>query len=194
MFIQKLKQFYIQMRYKKISVYGDIKILGGIPHFKIPRSGRINFSRGVVLNSDFSKTNTALTYKCKFVTGYNGVISVGENSMFNGVCVVAYESVVIGKNCQIASSTMIADTNFHPVDPVERELQVTGKEFPFSSVRNAKIQIGDNVWIGWNCTILKGVEIGDNSIVAAGSVVTSGHYPSNSIIAGNPAKVIKNLC
>ena len=193
MLFQKLKKLYIKKRYKKISLCGNIHILGKFPHFKIPKNGRVEFGHNVVLNSDFYQSNTALTFRCKFVTGYEGKISVGENTMFNGGCVVAYEEVIIGKNCQFASSTMIADTNFHPVDARERELQVTGKPFLFSSVKNARIKIGNNVWVGWNCTILKGVQIGDNTIVAAGSVVTSGVYPENSILAGNPAKVVKTL-
>lgn len=121
-----------------------------------------------------------------------GFISVGENTMLNGVCIVSYEKVEIGNDCQIASSTMISDTDFHPVDPDLRREQVRGKPFPFSSVGKKPIKIGDNVWVGWNCTILKGVEIGDNSIVAAGSVVLAGSYPSGSLLAGNPARVIKN--
>jgi len=193
MLSRRLKAAYLKMRHKKISVGQGLKVLGGLPHFKIPREGRITFGENVVLNSDFLNTNTSLSYKCKFVTGYEGKISVGDNTMFNGVCVVAYEEVEIGANCQIASMTIIADTNFHPVNPEMRELQVKGLPFPFSSVKNSKIKIGDNVWIGWNSTILKGVVIGDNSIVAAGSVVTSGFYPANSIIAGNPAKVVKEI-
>ena len=60
-------------------------------------------------------------------------------------------------------------------------------------VKKEEIKIGDNVWIGWNCTVLKGVQIGKNSVVAAGSVVLRGKYPNNSLIAGNPAKVVKVL-
>ncbi len=178
---------------KKVFLEGEVIILGPLPHFKIPRDGTVTFGKNVVLNSDFAMTNTALTYRCKFVTGYEGQIKVGDNSMFNGVCVVSYKRVSIGKNCQIASSTMISDTDFHPVDPSERELQVTRQAFNISSVKSKEISIGDNVWIGWNCTILKGVIIGNNSIVAAGSVVTSGLYPDNCIIAGNPAKVVKYI-
>ncbi|PKG82238.1 acyltransferase [Colwellia sp. 75C3] len=193
MTFQKLKKLYIEMRYKNVFFSGKINILGKLPHFKIPKNGIVEFGNNVVLNSDFANTNTALTYRCKFVTGYEGKITVGENTMFNGVCVVSYKEVEIGANCQIASSTIIADTNFHPVDPIEREKQVTGQDFSFSSVKNAQIKIGNNVWIGWNCTVLKGVEIGDNCIVAAGSVVTTGVYLENSIIAGNPAKVVKKI-
>jgi acetyltransferase-like isoleucine patch superfamily enzyme len=191
--ILKTKQFIMLAINKKVTLIGDVKILGPLPHFKIPRNGVVIFGNNVVLNSDFSKTNTSLTYRCKFVTGYDGKIQIGDNTMFNGVCVVSYKQVTIGKNCQIASSTMISDTDFHPVDPSERELQVTGQEFKFTSVKSVDIVIADNVWVGWNCTILKGVIIGENSIVAAGSVVTSGIYPPNCIIAGNPAKVVKYI-
>lgn len=177
---------------KKLTINYKVRVLGFLPYFKIPKNGRIVFSQSVVVNSDFKNTNTALTYRCKFVTGYEGFISVGENTMLNGVCIVSYEKVEIGNDCQIASSTMISDTDFHPVDPDLRREQVRGKPFPFASVGKKPIKIGDNVWIGWNCTILKGVEIGDNSIVAAGSVVLAGSYPPGSLLAGNPARVIKN--
>ena len=176
----------------QIFLDGDIKILGKLPHFKIPKNGKIFFGNQVVLNSDFKNTNTALTYRCKFVTGYDGVIKIGKHTMLNGVCIVSYQKVEIGDECQIASSTIISDTDFHPVDPILRSKQVKGESFPFSSVGKKEIKIGNNVWIGWNCTILKGVEIGDHSIVAAGSVVLAGHYPNGSLIAGNPAKVIKS--
>ena len=192
-FINYLKNFLVKNLNHNVQLDGRVKILGGLPHFKVPRDGMVRFGRNVVLNSDFKNTNTALTYRCKFVTGYTGRITVGHNSMFNGVCVVAYKSVTIGANCQIASSTMISDTDFHPVDSAERLKQVSGQPFSFDSVKKAEIIIGENVWVGWNCTILKGVVIGDNCIVAAGSVVLSGKYPSDSLIAGNPAKVVKSL-
>ena len=141
MLLQRLKKIYIQILNKKVFLLGNIRILGKLPYFKIPRNGIVEFGNNVVLNSDFKNTNTALTYRCKFVTGYEGKIFVGDNTMFNGVCVVSYEEIRIGKNCQIASSTIISDTNFHPVDPLERERQVTGAEFSFSSVKNQKIKI-----------------------------------------------------
>lgn len=191
--LNKIKFFYIKFRHGRVSFDGEPIIMGKLPHIKLVGSGKVTFGKKVVINSDFSSTNTALTYRCKFVTGYEGNIVVGDNTMFNGVCIVSYKKITIGNNCQIASSTMIADTDFHPVDPKYRLLQVKGEFFPHATVKNEDIRIGDNVWIGWNCTVLKGVEIGDNSIVAAGSVVVSGIYPSNCLIAGNPAKVVKPL-
>lgn len=188
-----VKLFFLKKQNKNhVFLDGDLTILGQLPYLKTPKNGKVILGDKVVLNSDFKQTNTALTYRCKFVTGYDGVIKIGKHTMLNGVCVVSYENVEIGEECQIASSTMISDTDFHPVDPVLRSKQVKGENFPFSSVGKKAIKIGNNVWIGWNCTILKGVVIGNDCIVAAGSVVLAGNYPNGSLIAGNPAKVIKS--
>ena len=58
--------------------------------------------------------------------------------------------------------------------------------------KGAEVHIGNTVWIGGNCTILPGVTIGDNAVVAAGSVVTKD-VPANAVVAGNPARVIKYI-
>ncbi len=191
--LNKIYPYIIKYCQKKVSFGQNLVILGALPFFKLPKNGKVKLGCRVVLNSDFKNSNTALTYKCKFVTGYDGLIEIGDNTMINGSCIVSYLSVKIGKNCQIASSTLISDTDFHPIDSVARRAQVEGEEFSFDMVKKEQIDIGKNVWIGWNCTILKGVSIGDNSVVAAGSVVLRGNYPPNSLIAGNPAKVVKVL-
>ena len=105
---------------------------------------------------------------------------------------MSYDSVRIGDYVQIASATYISDTDSHPINNEERLNQISGRPYSFDSVAKKPIFIGDNTWIGWNVTILKGTIIGKNCIVAAGSVLTgSKTFPDNSIIAGNPAKVIK---
>lgn len=192
--LNKLYLFILKYFYeKKVFIEKELIILGKFPHFKLPKNGKIKFGNKVVINSDFKNSNTALTYRCKFVTGYDGFIEIGNNTMMNGTCIVSYLNVKIGKNCQIASSTLITDTDFHPIDSKTRKAQVEGNPFSFDMVKKDEIKIGDNVWIGWNSTILKGVEIGENCVVAAGSVVLRGKYPNNSLIAGNPAKVVKVL-
>ena len=171
----------------------NLRILGSIPYIKAPKGaiGRVSCGHNVVLNSDSKNSNTNLTTRVKFVLGYEGSITIGNNCDLNGICVVSYKSVRIGNYCQFASSTMICDTDFHPVDNLERYHQMAGAAFSFDSVKKEDIVIGDNSWIGWGCIILKGAHIGNNCIVAAGSVVLGKDYPDNSIIAGNPAKVVK---
>ena len=192
-FKSKLKALLLVWRYgKSIERRGDIRILRKMPVLKLPGSSKVYFGDKVVLNSDFERSNTALTYRCTLVCGFSGIIEIDDNSMLNGVAITAYKKVSIGKNCQIASCTLITDTDFHPVNPELRLKQALGHKIDHGSVNKAEVKIGDNVWIGWGSIILKGVKIGDNSIVAAGSVVID-EVPANVIVAGNPAKVVKQI-
>lgn len=176
----------------KFCAEGAIKILGRLPVFKLPGNGKIILGKKVVLNSDSERSNTALTSRCTLVCGLDGLIEIGDNTMLNGVCITAYKRVKIGKSCQIASCTLITDTDYHPINPDVRYQESLGQKFDYNLVNKQDVLIGDNVWIGWGCIVLKGVSIGDNSIIAAGSVVVSD-IPANVIAAGNPAKVKKTL-
>lgn len=187
----KFNLFKLKWR-KQLDLGLNVKILGGLPIIKAPKAGKVFISDDVVLNSDFINTNTSLTTRVKFVTGINGIIKIGKACQLNGTCMVAYDEIEIGDYCQFASSTLISDTDFHPVDPEERRAQVKGHAFSFDSVNKKKITIGNNVWVGWGAIILKGVTIGDNSIVAAGAVVVRD-VPENVVVAGNPAKVVKRI-
>lgn len=127
----------------------DLLVLGPIPYVKTPKNGRLFLGNGVIINSDSKNSNIALTTRCKFVTGYDGKITVGDNCDLNGTCIVSYDSVSIGDYCQISSNTLISDTDFHPVDIDERRKQMSGESFSLSSVNKRSILIGSNVWIGW---------------------------------------------
>jgi acetyltransferase-like isoleucine patch superfamily enzyme len=176
----------------KLQTDGPIRILGNLPVFKLPGNGKIILGNKVVLNSDHKHSNTALTFNCTLVCGLQGTIKIGNNTMLNGVAVTAYDNVTIGRNCQIASCTLISDTDFHPVNPGIRERESLGYKIDYATVNKKAISIGNNVWIGWGSTILKGVSIGDNSIIAAGSLVVND-IPANVLAAGNPAVVKKTL-
>lgn len=112
--------------------------------------------------------------------------------MLNGVSVTSYNKVTIDNSCQIVFSTLISDTDFHPISPDIRFRESVCHKINHSLVNKKPIVIGNNVCIGWGSTILKGVTIGDYSIIAAGSVVLND-IPANVIAAGNPAIVKKNI-
>ena len=192
-FRQKLMTRLLKLKYgNRIQTKGPIRILGKLPICKLPGNGKIILGSKVVLNSDFKRSNTALTYKCTLVCGLNGTIEIGDDTMLNGVAVTAYDKVTIGKNCQIASGTLISDTDFHPIDPATRERESMGYKINHSEVNKKPICIGNNVWIGWGSIILKGVTIGNNSIVAAGTVVLKD-VPANVLVAGNPAVIKRGI-
>lgn len=112
----------------------------------------------------------------------NSIISIGDKtSISNDVCIRALNKIEIGKKCLIGDRVTIYDSDFHEIDPHNRR-RSPGKILP--------VKIGDNVWIGSQSMIMKGVTVGENSIIAAGSVVTK-NVPSNCIVGGNPARIIR---
>jgi acetyltransferase-like isoleucine patch superfamily enzyme len=118
--------------------------------------------------------------QAKLFVGKKAQLIVGANSRLNGVHISARHSVIIGNNVRIAPYTIILDSDFHDVND------------HFAEGKSGDIVIEDNVWIATRSTILKGVTIGKGSVVAAGSVVTR-NVPPGTIVAGVPAKVIKQL-
>ena len=111
---------------------------------------------------------------------------------------MAEELIEIGSYCLISWNVGIADSDFHPIDPAQRRQDALAlapyynERPPRPPIRTAPVRIKDNVWIGMNAVILKGVTIGENSVVAAGSVVSKSVAP-NTVVAGNPAIVVKQF-
>lgn len=112
------------------------------------------------------------------------VIEIGtRTSLSNNVSIIACTAVTLGEECLLGDGVSIMDSDFHRVEPACR------REPPEN---DAPVSIGRNVWLGSRVMVLKGVSIGDNSVIAAGSVVTRS-IPANSLAAGNPARVIRPI-
>lgn len=129
------------------------------------------------------------------VASNDGQIIMGEYSKIGtGSKLLAVNKIIIGKYTGIAENTTIVDNNNHPINPEYRKrMRVTphGSDMrKWKHSVSSPIIIGENVWIGSNVRICKGVTIGDNSVIAACSVVTKD-VPANAIAAGNPAKIVK---
>jgi acetyltransferase-like isoleucine patch superfamily enzyme len=103
------------------------------------------------------------------------VITIGDNSGFSGVSIGAATEIRIGNNVLCGANSVITDFDWH----LDRR-----------NSRPAPVIINDNVWIGLNTTILKGVTIGENSMIGANSLVVKD-IPPNVIAGGNPCKVLK---
>ena len=108
--------------------------------------------------------------------------SIGHNCSFT-----VGRRITIGDDCRIASDVHMFDSPGHPTDPDARR---AGEPAKNEEVR--PISIGNNVWIGSRSTIYPGVTIGENSVVATGSTVTT-NVPPNCVVAGNPARQIRTL-
>jgi acetyltransferase-like isoleucine patch superfamily enzyme len=104
------------------------------------------------------------------------VIEVGDGTFVNHRTeLVAHERVRLGRDCLLAWDVLVLDSDSHSVD---------------GAPRSAPVTIGDRVWIGCRATVLKGVTIGDGAVVAACSVVT-GDVPAGALVAGTPARVVR---
>jgi len=115
----------------------------------------------------------------------DGRILIGEHVGLNGTTIAARQRITIGDNTMIGPNTIIVDFDGHAAWPPEDRWIKSGPA--------ADVVIGNDVWIGMNSIILKGVTVGAGSIIAAGSVVTRDVDPQ-SLYAGNPALKIKSLC
>lgn len=111
------------------------------------------------------------------------LIVVGDDTFLNGTRFGAARSIEIGPRCIIADARIV-DTDFHSIYPDRHD--------PTAPVRVKPVVIEENVWIAAAAGILPGVRIGRNSVVGFGAVCTT-RYPGDSVIVGNPARVVRQL-
>ncbi|TFE28177.1 DapH/DapD/GlmU-related protein [Cohnella luojiensis] len=150
----------------------------------VGRLGRISGKLTVKNKGEFIVGRNVSFYAKQFPScisvAKNAKLWVGDNVFFNyGLDIGCTKSIRIGSNTIIGPMVNIIDTNFHPVDAEDRSV-------------NKEIDISANVWIGRGAVILPGVRIGENSVIAAGSIVTRD-IPDNVLAGGTPARVIREI-
>jgi galactoside O-acetyltransferase len=122
-------------------------------------------------------------------------IRIGSRTFIGRSTIICAQGVTIGDDVLISWGCQIVDHDSHALDWADRSSDVgdwyKGSK-DWSKVPCAPVVIGNRVWIGFNALVLKGVHIGDGAVVAAGSVVTRD-VPANSLVGGNPARVIREL-
>lgn len=126
-----------------------------------------------------------------------GQILIGDHVYLGDDTILSCsEQIEIGRFALLAHGVQVFDNNSHPLDPELREkdyrLATMGAIKTRAGISSAPVRIGERAWIGFNAIIMKGVQIGEASVIAAGSVVITD-IPPYSIAAGNPAKVIKHI-
>lgn len=148
-------------------------------------AGRIT-ALGPVSIGYFPSPHFFSTYGYLEARGKDARIEIGRNTKINNgfVAIAEKSSITIGQNCLIGTRVEIYDSDFHALSAEARR---NGDRHEASPVR-----IGDNVFIGSNVRILKGVTIGDGCVIANSSLVTRD-LPANSLASGIPATVIRNL-
>ena len=140
---------------------------------QVERAGEIVLGERVFLRATVAPV--------EFVTKPGGRIEIGDGTFINyGASITAYQSVRIGRDCNIGHYVFICDNDEH------------GIEYRHVLPPSKPVILEDRVWLGTRVNVLKGVHIGHDSVVGAGSVVT-GDIPPRSIVAGSPARILRHF-
>lgn len=167
---------------------GENVQIQGWPIVSLAEDSRIRIGARCVLCSDSQINALGINHPVVLRTMRPGAeIVIGEDTGMSGGSICAAGSIRIGAGCLIGANVTLADSDFHAIRPANRRYNRNPDE-----IAVAPIVIEDNVFIGADAFVLKGVTIGKNSVIGAGAVVTRD-IPPNAIAAGNPAKVIKHI-
>ena len=183
--ISQFGKIYLEMKGVKT---GSAVVMYGLPRVNIVNGARIIIGNNVALCSTSDGNPLGVNHRVILsAIRSDSEIIIGSDTGISGTTIAAAKSVKIGSNCLIGANVTITDYDFHSVKPEGRRYNTNTEDIGCSSV-----VIEDNVWLGMNVIVLKGVRIGQNSIIAAGSIVTKS-IPSNCIAGGNPAKILKEV-
>jgi len=156
--------------------------------FKARSSGSIRIGNGVRLLAGWRTNRVGLSGPVLLQTFGNGRIEIGDFSGGSACVLSSRAKISIGRHVNLGGNVRIYDHDFHALDHEKRRLSLEEQE---PCIRTLPVEIGDDVFVGANAMILKGVRLGARAIVAAGAVVFKGDYPPDSLLAGNPAVVVK---
>ena len=174
---------YIVFKYRHVLVGANSKINGRIYCVSNSKQGII-IGDNVTINSCLKSNPIGGNERTILFAKGNGKISIGNNCGISNSAIFATKHIKICDNVLIGGNVKIYDTDFHWVDYNKRINKEGGQ--------SAEILIKDGVFIGAHSIILKGVTIGERSVIGANSVVTK-NIPSDELWAGNPAKFIRKL-
>lgn len=160
----------------------------GLPYFLGDRDGRILLGDRVTLVSSSVAAPLSVSNRSALRLMAPGArIVVGADSGITGSVIASRMAITIGARVLIGSGCMITDSDWHPLDTVPRRYEVAPEPSESDSVT-----IGDDVFLGARTIVLKGVTIGEGTVVGSGSVVTRS-LPPRVVAAGVPARVVREL-
>ena len=166
-----LRWLWYKLRWRGRLRTDGLCFIGPGVKFEIGRHARVHLGRW-----------SWIGHGCK-VRVHEGELSIGAKTVFGQECTIsAFQSISVGRECIIADRVMMIDFD-HGVVEVERPIREQG-------IYKRDVAIGHNVWIGYGACILRGVTIGENSVIGTSSVVTAD-VPTNAVVGGSPAKLIR---
>ena len=162
---------WLKLRFGRRLVTDGLCFVGPGVQLEIARNARLVLGR-------WSWVGHGCKLRC-----HEGEISIGAKSVMGQECTIsAYKHVSIGRECVIADRVMMIDFD-HGMVEVDRPIRLQG-------IYKRDVVVGNNVWIGYGASILRGVTVGDNAVIGTGAVVTKD-VPANAIVGGVPARLIR---
>ena len=162
--------------------------LFGHPIISMAPGSRIRIGKGVVLVSDPLVNTAGINHPVILATlSSDAEIIIEDNVGLSGVSINCVNRCEIRQGAMLGANVNIWDTDFHSIDPQKRSIQQQ-----IMDAKSSPIIIKENVWIGANSTVLKGVTIGENTVVGAMSLVNKS-LPNNVVCAGIPARKVKDI-
>lgn len=162
----------------QINMGANCSFMGKTTFRKLPFS-QITIGKNCHFNSTHTSNTIGVYCPCIVSTiSPHAKIEIGDKCGFSGTVIGAALHIKLGNNVRCGANTLITDSDWHTDDPR------TGED--------KAVIIEDNVWLGYGVKVLKGVHIGKNSLIGAGSIVTKD-IPANVVAAGNPCRVIKSI-
>lgn len=169
---------YVSAKWWKIQIGSNCSFRGKT-FFRLLPNSSINIGNHCTFLSSRQSNLIGIYSPCIFSTiKTNAKIEIGNDCGFSGTVVGCALSIKLGNNVRCGANTLITDSDWHSNDSRTESDKI--------------IVIEDNVWLGYGVKVLKGVHIGKNTLVGAGSIVTKD-IPANVIAAGNPCKVIRSI-
>lgn len=163
-----------------VQLGSSCKFIGETHFLRYPGSV-IKIGKNCMFRSTFRSNMVGLNRPCGISTHHrNAEIHLGENCGLSGTSIGSYNNITIGDHVLIGANTIVTDFDWHPIPAISKEMQ------------SAPVIIDNDVWLGMNCVVLKGVHIGRGTIVGANSVVTKS-IPANVIAGGIPTRVLRSL-
>ncbi len=159
----------------------------GEVHVVAKNGGTVAIDPTALLNSRQEGYHVGMPFPTTVIADRPGaVVRIGADCRIHGTYIHAWKGITIGRGVLVAAGTNIVDANGHSSNVRYARFRANFRDVP------REIRIDDHVWIGMNCTILKGVHVGECAVVSAGAVVKED-VPPFSVVEGNPARVVRIL-
>lgn len=173
----------IRLKYPHVQVGKNVRFYGPI-ELNIHKTATVRIGDNCTFRSATKHNFVGINRPVSLYAGAGATLLIGTDCGLSGTAIVAIEEVIIEPYVLLGGNTSVWDTDFHPLDYQQRRVTIAG-------TKTAPILIKSDAFIGANALIMKGVTIGERTIVGAGAVVTRS-LPADEIWGGNPARLIRS--